>query len=160
MFSSSQHLANDDTIGYIYICNIVLQHNDLTIYANEPVRWRQCLINSDNNIISDNMYVSENVSDKMLVVGHLSDNVSDNEEVSDNMSDNEEMSDNMSDNIHRDTILKYLAEYNEINTATAAKLIGRNPKTARRLLLKMINDGIISATGANRNRKYKMVKKQ
>jgi len=40
----------------------------------------------------------------------------------------------------------------------AAELIGRNPKTARRLLLKMIKEGIISATGANRNRKYKMVK--
>ncbi|MCL2184522.1 MAG: hypothetical protein FWB86_01535 [Treponema sp.] len=87
--------------------------------------------------------------------------LSDNEEMSDKMSNNEEMSDKMSDNEempdkkYRDIILAYLDKYSEINAAEAAKLIGKNPKTAKRVLLQLISEGIVTATGANRNRNYK-----
>ena len=67
------------------------------------------------------------------------------------LSDNEEMSDKK----YRDIILAYLDKNGEINAAEAAKLIGKNPKTAKRVLLQLISEGIVTATGANRNRNYK-----
>jgi len=93
------------------------------------------------NLLSDNEEMSDKMSDKM----------SDNDKMSDKMSDNEEMSDKK----YRDIILAYLDKNGEINAAEAAKLIGKNPKTAKRVLLQLISEGIVTATGANRNRNYK-----
>ena len=118
----------------------------------------------------------EEVSDNALGDGEMSDNVSDNapwgEEVSDNVSDNapwdEGMSDNVSDNAleddemsdkaHREAILAYLDVNAEIGAAEAGKLIGRNPRTARRVLLQLAGEGIVAVTGANRNRRYRKAK--
>jgi len=93
-------------------------------------------------------FYNEEMSDK--------DAVSDKK--SDNLSNNEEMSDKKSDKVYRDVILAYLSENSHINTADAAILIGRNPKTAQRVLIKLADEGIVSATGANKNRIYKKSK--
>jgi len=85
----------------------------------------------------------------------LNDKMSGNEGVSDKMSDNVSDNWNVSDKAHREKILAHLAINGEISASEAAKIIGRNPKTARRVLLELANEGIVATTGANRNRKYK-----
>jgi ATP-dependent DNA helicase RecG len=94
---------------------------------------------SDNKILSDKM--SDN--------GILSDNVSDK------MSDNRILSDKMSDKNHCDMILAYIAEKGEINAKETAELIGRSSATARRVLSQLADEGVIAASGGNRNRKYR-----
>jgi len=89
----------------------------------------------------------------------MSDNLSDNEVVSDNLSDNEVVSDNLSDGFpldkgYREIILTFLEKNGEISATDASKLIGRNPKTARRVLLKLVSEGIVTVSGANKNRIY------
>ncbi|MDR3295318.1 MAG: hypothetical protein LBT26_05775 [Clostridiales Family XIII bacterium] len=92
---------------------------------------------------------------KTIIPLDLSDiEMSDKGEMSDKMSDNGEMS----DKVYREKILSCLAGNGEIGAAEAAKIIGRNPKTARRVLLQLVDEGIAVAVGANRNRKYKAVK--
>jgi ATP-dependent DNA helicase RecG len=101
--------------------------------------------------------MSDNVSGLSDNEDCMSDNVSglsDNEGcMSDNVSD---MSDNVSDNIRQQAILAYLSEHGEINAATTAKIIGRSPETARRLLSQLADEGIVVASGANRNRVYRL----
>jgi ATP-dependent DNA helicase RecG len=84
----------------------------------------------------------------------LDGEMSDNGGMSDKMSDNEEMSDKVSDNVHGQAIIAYLNEYGEISAVEAAEVIGRSPATARRVLARLAGDGVITATGANRNRRY------
>jgi len=98
---------------------------------------------------SDDEEISDNLSDKPFDDDEMSDNLSDKP------SDNDEMSDNLSDKAYREAILTYLTENGEIGTAEAGDLIGRSPKTARRVLLQLVSEGVVVATGANRNRKYK-----
>ena len=135
--------------------------------------------------MSDNVQMSDNLSDKPMDSDEMSDNLSDKPPASDEMSDNlsdkpigsDEMSDNlsdkpldgdgmsdkpldndeMSDKAYREAILAYLVENGEIGAAEAGDLIGRNPKTARRVLLQLAGEGVVAATGANRNRKYKLL---
>jgi ATP-dependent DNA helicase RecG len=71
------------------------------------------------------------------------------------MSDNDKMSDKKC----RSALLSCLAKNGEISATEAAAIIGRTAKTARRLLLQLSNEGIVVATGANRNRKYKIIGK-
>ena len=71
--------------------------------------------------------------------------------VSDNMSDKPKMSDKTT----RDMLLEYLQGNGEVTAAEAAKIIGRSPQTARRLLSVLIDDGAVVSIGANRNRKYR-----
>jgi len=115
---------------------------------------------SDNREISDD--VSDNLSNNEGIPDDVSDNLSDNEGIPEEMSDkiSGKLSDNeeMSDKLYREAILAYLAENDEISAAEAAKLIERSPKTAGRVLLQLISEGVVMATGANRNRKYKTVK--
>jgi predicted HTH transcriptional regulator len=122
---------------------------------------------SDN--VSDNGVLSDKMSDKMSDNGALNsnmndkmnDNVSDNRDMSDNLSDNVSdnggLSDKMSDKTYRDKILAHLAGNGIVSTAEAARIIERNPKTARRVLLQLENESIVVATGANRNRMYRLV---
>jgi predicted ArsR family transcriptional regulator len=72
--------------------------------------------------------------------------------MSDKMSDN----DAVSDKNYRETLLAYIRENGEISAIKAAELIGRNPKTARRELLQLVDEGLVIAIGGNRNRKYKV----
>jgi len=78
------------------------------------------------------------------------------------MSDNGNMDDKMSDKYsvsdkkHRPVLLAYLAEKDEISATEAAEIIGRSAKTARRVLLELVDEGVVAAIGANRNRKYRM----
>jgi predicted ArsR family transcriptional regulator len=78
------------------------------------------------------------------------------------MSDNGKMDDKMndkysvSDKKHRPTLLAYLAKKGEISATEAAEFIGRSAKTARRVLLQLADEGVVTATGANRNRKYQI----
>jgi len=74
---------------------------------------------------------------------------------SDKMSD--KMSDKVSDNTYRMLILSYLEQNGEISAAVAADLIGRNPKTARRALLQLVDEGFVIMAGANRNRTYRKI---
>ena len=117
---------------------------------------------SDN--LSDNSIVSDKMSDNSVMSDKMSDNLSDNSIVSDKMSDNEEMSEPQPglknegsplDKAYHDIILAHLAENGEVSATEAAILIGKNPKTSRRVLLQLVDDGILTVTGANKNRMYK-----
>jgi ATP-dependent DNA helicase RecG len=78
--------------------------------------------------------------------------------LSDNVSDNAEMSDKTSDKINdkntSDTLLAYLRGNGEVTAAEAAKILGRSAQTARRVLSGLVAEGVVVASGANRNRKY------
>jgi len=76
----------------------------------------------------------------------------------DKMSDNAIVSDKSSDNGHSKFILEYLSKNGELNAAVAAKIIDRSPGTARRILSRLVDEGVLLAVGANRNRKYKLAK--
>jgi ATP-dependent DNA helicase RecG len=67
------------------------------------------------------------------------------------------MSDNraVSDKKYRGLLLGHLADNGEISAAEAAIIIERTAKTARRVLLQLVEDGLVVTTGANRNRRYK-----
>jgi ATP-dependent DNA helicase RecG len=84
--------------------------------------------------------------------------MSDNGNVSDKMSDNGNVSDKMSDKKPADVLIAHLKGNGEITTTEAAKIIGRSPATARRLLSQLVDDGGVIASGGNRNRKYKAAK--
>jgi len=111
---------------------------------------------SDKLAVSDKM--SDKMSDKLAVPDKMSDKLAVSDKMSDKMSDKLAVSDKlaMSDKMYRDALLIHLAENGEISAADAAALIGRTAKTARRVLLQLGDEGFIIATGANRNRKYKL----
>jgi ATP-dependent DNA helicase RecG len=89
---------------------------------------------------------------RTIVPLNLSDtSVSDNGGLSDKMSNKSAAPDKK----YSDILLAHLADNGEINTAEAAVIIGRTAKTARRVLLQLIDEGVVVAIGANRNRKYK-----
>ncbi len=71
----------------------------------------------------------------------------------DELSDN--MSDNRDDSVQHAAILAYLYQNGEINTKKAAKIIGRSPVTARRILAELVAEGKVIPNGANRNRSYR-----
>jgi hypothetical protein len=73
------------------------------------------------------------------------------DKISDKMSDKRRLSDKK----YRDRLLSRLAGNGEISAAEAAIIIERTAKTARRVLLQLVEDGLVSATGANKNRRYK-----
>lgn len=54
-----------------------------------------------------------------------------------------------------DKILDYLKENVVITTITASQILGLSTQRARAILGKMAKDGLITAEGANKNRKYK-----
>jgi len=94
------------------------------------------------------MSMSDNVSDKYTVSDKMSN------KVSNNVSDKILMCDNVSDNALKQLILSYIKTHSEINTTTAAGLIDRSPGTARRMLSRFVDEGLIISVGANRNRRY------
>ena len=55
----------------------------------------------------------------------------------------------------RDKILDYLKENVVITTITASQILGLSTQRARAILGNMAKDGLITAEGANKNRKYK-----
>jgi predicted HTH transcriptional regulator len=71
---------------------------------------------------------------------------------------NDKVNDKMNDNVEFETILRHLAENGEISAQEAVKAIKRSHSTARRVLLRLVDKGIVVSTGANRNRKYKAAK--
>ena len=89
-----------------------------------------------------------------LANGYMSDKAPLSDKVSDNVSDKYLMS----DKVHRQRILSYMAENKEINAATTAKLIDRSPGTARRVLAQLVQEGVLTISGANRNRVYRLTK--
>jgi ATP-dependent DNA helicase RecG len=74
------------------------------------------------------------------------------------MSDNVKVSDKkiMSDKCHREKLVAYLTEHSEIGASEAAKIIGRSPSTARRILGELVMNGVLAANGGNRNRTYSL----
>jgi Fic family protein len=80
--------------------------------------------------------------------------MSDNRNLSDKMSDNGKVSDKKPG----DVLIAYLKGNGEITATKAAKIIERSPATARRLLSQLVDEGIVVASGGNRNRKYAAAK--
>jgi predicted ArsR family transcriptional regulator len=80
------------------------------------------------------------------------------DKTSDKMSDKQIMSDNESDKTTRDKLLTYLRGNGEVTAAEAAAVIDRATSTARRLLTELVGEGLVVASGANRNRKYRVAK--
>jgi len=115
---------------------------------------------SDNEIMSDNvsdyLNMSDNASDKKCDIKNISDNASEKKCVNENISDYS--GDMRNDKSSRDILLSYLLGNGEITAAEAAIILNRSVQTARRLLSGLVTEGIIIASGANRNRKYKAKK--
>ncbi|MDR1580018.1 MAG: winged helix-turn-helix transcriptional regulator [Synergistaceae bacterium] len=63
----------------------------------------------------------------------------------------------MSDKNSRDVLRIYLKNNGEVTAAEAAKILGRSAPTARRALSELVAEGIVVASGANRNRKYRAI---
>lgn len=121
-------------------------------------------------LTSSDIKISDNVDDSAMVLNNKGDNIL----MVDNMKDGDEMLDNkggymstednvrensvIRDNERRKMILAYLSKNDEINATAAAKIIGRSPTTAKRVLLQLVSDGLVVTTGANRNRKYRIAK--
>jgi ATP-dependent DNA helicase RecG len=76
--------------------------------------------------------------------GHLTD------KMSDKMSDKDKSS--------REALLAYLIANEEVTANEAADIVGKTARTARRLLQQLIENGDITASGGNRNRKYRLRK--
>ena len=55
-----------------------------------------------------------------------------------------------------DKILNYLRQNEYITTAIASELLGLSVQRARAILSKMSKEDLVTAEGANRNRKYKL----
>jgi ATP-dependent DNA helicase RecG len=81
---------------------------------------------------------------------------SDNAQISDKVSDKEQMSDKMSDKNSYNVLRAYLRGNGEVTAAEAAKILNRSAQTARRVLSRLVIEGVVTASGANRNRKYKI----
>ncbi|MDR1136143.1 MAG: putative DNA binding domain-containing protein [Clostridiales Family XIII bacterium] len=90
---------------------------------------------------------------------YMSDKASDKPYMSDKMSDKREISDRMrgavSDNSSHALMLSYLRDNGEVTAAEAAKVLERSVQTARRVLSGLVAEGLVTASGANRNRKYR-----
>jgi predicted HTH transcriptional regulator len=108
-----------------------------------------------DGLLADNADImTDNVADNCK----LFDKTSDNGSLSDNVSDNGSLSDKTSDNAYRKVILAYIAGHGEISAVATAKIIERSAETARRVLAQLVREGVLAATGANRNRKYRAAK--
>lgn len=70
----------------------------------------------------------------------------------------QDMSDKMSDNEKSffAAIYPYLEENQEIGNAKAVELSGRPQATVRRYLAKLVSLAVLTTTGENRNRKYRL----
>ncbi|MDR1688334.1 MAG: hypothetical protein LBS21_06955 [Clostridiales bacterium] len=108
--------------------------------------------------VSDKM--SDKVSDELSATDKMSDKVSGELSASDKMSDKVSGELSASDKKYRDILLSHF--YNngngEISAMDAAALIGRSAKTARRVLLALVDEGLAAPIGANRNRRYKAIR--
>ena len=81
----------------------------------------------------------------------LSDKLPTSDKTSDIVSDKMPLSDKST----KQMILAHIEAHGEINASTAARLIDRSSGTARRVLSRLVDEGVIIAVGANRNRRYK-----
>ena len=98
------------------------------------------ILSSSSDEMSDNAKVSDKMSDK----------------VSDKVSDNAKMSDKVSDKNPQDALLAYLRGAGEATAAEASIIINRSVQTTRRLLARLVAEGTVITSGANRNRKYQI----
>ncbi|MDR2670472.1 MAG: transcriptional regulator [Oscillospiraceae bacterium] len=90
-----------------------------------------------------------------VVVGDtMSDHVQMSDHVSDKMSDKTKMSDKNA----RGALIAYLRGNGEVTAAEAAKILNRSVSTARRVLSGLAAEGVVAASGANRNRTYRAVR--
>jgi predicted HTH transcriptional regulator len=53
--------------------------------------------------------------------------------------------------------IPYLLTNGEVTPADAARIIGKSDRTARRVLQQLVDNREVVATGAKRNRKYKVL---
>jgi len=75
-----------------------------------------------------------------------------NSNMGDKMSDNHSVSDKK----YRSVLLEYLTKNGEMSATEAADVVERSAKTARRVLLQLVKEGVVTATGVNRNRRYRI----
>ena len=90
------------------------------------------------------------------------DNITMNNNLNDNPASeyilNDNVNDKLNDNEEYKKILAYLTHNKAISTTQAAQAINRSHSTARRILLRLVSNGILQPSGANRNRVYRLVK--
>jgi ATP-dependent DNA helicase RecG len=76
-----------------------------------------------------------------------------NTQMSDKINDKSKVSD-------KNTVLQILSPYFKahewLDTKTAGELLGKSPVSARRILKGLIDDGVLEAHGANKNRRYRL----
>jgi ATP-dependent DNA helicase RecG len=86
----------------------------------------------------------------------MSDNGILSDKMSDKVSDNAKMSDKVSDKNPQDALPAYLRGAGEATAAEASIVINRSVQTTRRLLARLVAEGTVITSGANRNRKYQI----
>ena len=106
---------------------------------------------------SSNCMMNDSISNNHRMASDKTSGLNDNGILNDNLNGNGGLNDNLNGNDGREAILLHLKENKEISVSIAAKIIERSHSTARRVLLKLSDEGIVVATGGNRNRKYKVL---
>ena len=97
-------------------------------------------------------------SDKLSVFEKLSEKANYKSNFSDITSDNGKPGYKTNDKSTRDILLTHLRGSKEVSAAEAAIILNRSVQTTRRLLSKLATEGFVVASGATRNRKYKIIK--
>ncbi|MDR2355331.1 MAG: putative DNA binding domain-containing protein [Clostridiales Family XIII bacterium] len=127
--------------------------NEKTIYQlNDTVQMYYELNDKMSDKTQSTHKKRNKMSDKPQMSDKMSDKVSDKLQMSDKMGNNAQMSDKNSHN----ALLTHLRRNGEVTAAEAAKILNRSAPTARRVLSGLVAEGTVIATGANKNRKYKV----
>ena len=61
--------------------------------------------------------------------------------------------------LHKETIIEYLTDHVSARSSELAELLGVKSTRVKNLLSALIDDGIVVAEGANRNRTYRLKEK-
>jgi ATP-dependent DNA helicase RecG len=77
-------------------------------------------------------------------------------DVNDNQRLNDKVNDKLNDNNEVQLILAFIKQKGEISTSQAAQIIDRSHSTARRVLLGLVDEGILIPSGANKNKVYRL----
>ena len=82
--------------------------------------------------------------------------VNDKSFLNDNLNDKLFLDDKLNENEDYKRILSYISTNGAINTAQTAQTIGRSHSTARRILLRLVDENILIPVGANKNKTYRL----
>ena len=97
------------------------------------------------------------MNDNGILNNKMNDNLNDNGIVNDKPNDSGVVNDKLNDNENNNRILVYISSIQgAISTAQAAQIIGCSHSTARRVLLRLVADGVLVPSGANKNKVYSL----